>query len=182
MFSVTCSNLKNILTPAKNGDVGFDLIASSDPVIVGERTGNDSPYYESIDYIEYEVDLKIEAPEGFFALVYPRSSLSKYNLQICNSVGVIDNGYRGNIKIRFNYLWQPKDLTKSKYIKDSEPDFIYENYISEVDFSKIYKKGDKIAQLVFNRALIPALVEGKASETERGDSGFGSSDQKGDRQ
>ena len=175
MFQVTCSNLKNILPPAKIGDVGYDLIASSDPVIVGEKTGIDSPYYESIDYIEYEVELKIEPPDGCFTLLFPRSSISKYNLQLANSVGVIDNGYRGRIKIRFNYLWQPKDLTKSKYIKDYEPEFMYENYISEVDFKKIYQKGDKIAQLVFCRAYIPTLVEGEVSETERGGTGFGSS-------
>jgi dUTPase len=175
MFSVTCSNLESILPPAKIGDVGFDLIAASDPEIVGGKTGGDSPYYESIDYIEYEVDLKIEPPDGCFSLVYPRSSISKYNLQLCNSVGVIDNGYRGKIKIRFNYLHQPKDLTKFKYIKDSEPEFIYENYVTEVDLEKIYKKGDKIAQLVFYRSWIPELVEGEVSETERGETGFGSS-------
>ena len=174
MFSVTCSNLSGILPPSKNGDVGFDLIADSDPVIVGEKTTEDSPFYESIDYIEYEVDLKIEPPDGCFSLVFPRSSISKYNLQLCNSVGVIDNGYRGKIKLRFNYLWQPKDVTKFKYIKDSEPEYIYENYVTEVDLEKIYKKGDKIGQIVFCRSLIPCLVEGEVSETERGAGSFGS--------
>ena len=177
MFSITCSSLQNILCPAKKGDVGFDLIASSDPVIIGEKTAEDSPYYESIDYIEYEVDLKVEPPEGYYSLIYPRSSISKYNLQLCNSVGVIDNGYRGNIKIRFNYIWQPKDLVKLKYIKDSEPVYIYENYVSEVDLQKIYKKGDKIAQFVFSPSFIPQLQEGQVSESERSDSGFGSSGQ-----
>jgi dUTPase len=174
MLPVTCSNFSNILRPAKNGDVGFDLIASSDPKIVGERTGEDSPYYESIDYIEYEVDLKIEPPKDFFSLVFPRSSISKYNLQLCNSVGVIDNGYRGKILVRFNYLWQPKDVTKFKYIKHNEPEFIYEHYVTEVDFEKIDKKGDKIAQLVFSQSFIPSLVVGQVGETERGAGCFGS--------
>lgn len=174
MLPVTCSNLNNILTPAKHGDVGFDLIATSDPKVVGEKIGEHCPYYESIDYIEYEVDLKIEPPVNHYSLIYPRSSLSKYNLQLCNSVGVIDNGYRGKILVRFNYVFQPKDFSVSKYIKDSEPEFIYENYVAEVDYSKIYKKGDKIAQLVFCKGLIPILIEGEVSESERGDSGFGS--------
>lgn len=174
MFSVTCSNLNGILPPAKFGDVGFDLVASSDPVIVGEKAGEESPYYESIDYIEYEVDLKIEPPKECFSLIFPRSSVSKYNLQLCNSVGVIDNGYRGKIKLRFNYLWQPKNVSLFKYIKGSEPEYIYENYVTEVDLNKIYRKGDKIGQIVFCRALIPCLVEGKVSETERAEGGFGS--------
>lgn len=171
---VICSSLEGILNPAKSGDVGYDLIASSDPVIVGEKTGIDSPYYESIEYIEYEVDLKIEPPKYYHSLVFPRSSLSKYNLQLCNSVGVIDNGYRGKIKLRFNYLWQPKDLAVQKYIKDTEPNYIYENYVTEVDFEKIYKKGDKIGQLVFCKSRTPQLIQGKVSETERSESGFGS--------
>ena len=176
MFPVICSNLNGILLPSKKGDVGFDLIADSDPIICGAKAMTDSPYYESIDFIEYEVDLKVEPPEFFHSLVFPRSSVSKYNLQLCNSVGVIDNGYRGKIKIRFNYLFQPKDLVQLKYIKDSEPEYLYENFVIEVDNSKIYKKGDKIAQLVFSPSYVPDLNQGEVSETERADSGFGSTD------
>lgn len=178
MFSLKCSNIDNILTPAKCGDVGFDLVASSDPIIVGERISQDSPYFESIDFIEYEVDLKIEPDVGYYSLVYPRSSISKYNLQLCNSVGVVDNGYRGNIRIRFNYIWQPKDLSMMKYIKDTEPEYIYENFVTEIDENKIYKKGDKIAQLVFCKSLIPSLSEGVLTKTERDSGGFGSTDLK----
>lgn len=174
MFSVTCSNLNSVLPPAKEGDVGFDLIAASDPRIVGEKMTEGSPFYESIDFIEYEVDLKIEPPKGYFSMIFPRSSISKYNLQLCNSVAVIDNGYRGNLLVRFNYLWQPKHITKAKYIKENEPNYIYENYLVEIDEEKIYKKGDKIAQLVFCQSLIPSLVVGEVSKTERAESGFGS--------
>lgn len=174
MFTVKCSNLNNILLPAKDGDVGFDLIATSDPVIVGSRISQDSPYFENIEYIEYEVDLKIEPDIGYYSLIYPRSSISKYNLQLCNSVGVIDNGYRGNLKIRFNYLWQPKDINKCKYLKDDDFTYFYENYVCEIDEDKIYKKGDKIAQLVFAKSIIPNLIKSDLSNSERGDTGFGS--------
>jgi len=173
MFSVICSNLNNINSPSKNGDVGYDLIASSDPIIMGNKITKDSLYYNSVDYIEYEVDLKIEPPDGCFSLVFPRSSISKYNLQLCNSVGVIDSGYRGKIKLRFNYISQPKDLlilnqyepTKQKETK---------NIALEVNLDKIYKKGDKIGQIVFCKALIPCLIEGEVSSSERGEDGFGS--------
>lgn len=171
MLPVICSSLKNICQPQKKGDVGFDLVATSDPKIVGAITGENSPYYESIDYIEYDVDLKIEMPEGYFGLIFPRSSLSNKNLQLCNSVGVIDNGFRGNLKARFNYIHQPKDFTHLKYVKG---DYIYENFVTEIDMDKIYKKGDRIGQIVFFKSLIPELVEGEVSETERGSGGFGS--------
>jgi dUTP pyrophosphatase len=173
MNAVICSKLENINFPS-SGDVGYDLIACSDPKIVGEKISSDSPYYESIDYIEYDVDLKIQVPHGYHTLIYPRSSISKYNLQLCNSVGVIDNGYRGDIKVRFNYLTQPKHLERLKYIKDSEPLYIYENFVTEIDFDKIYKKGDKIAQMVFSPSYIPKLEVGDLNETNRGEGGFGS--------
>jgi dUTP pyrophosphatase len=170
MFSVTCSNLKSICLPQKEGDVGFDLVATSEPKIVGERVG-DSPYYASIDYIEYETNLQIEPPDGWFGLVFPRSSVSNKNLQLCNSVGVIDNGFRGCLKVRFNYLAQPKHLMIHKYI---DGNYIHENFVTEVDMKKIYKKGERVAQLVFFQSLVPELVEGQVSKTQRNFSGFGS--------
>lgn len=36
-------------------------------------------------------------PSAYY--LYPRSSISKTNLRLANSVGIIDSGYRGNIKI-----------------------------------------------------------------------------------
>lgn len=177
MYPVICSNLKNILLPANGGDVGFDLVSSSDPLIVGERVSEDPNLYESIDYIEYEVDLRIEPLDQMFSFLMPRSSLSKYDLQMCNSVGVIDQGYRGKIKVRFNYLAQPKSLELCRYIKPKEPEYIYENFVTSVDLNRIYKRGDKIAQLVFFPILIPKLMEGVVSESDRGEGGFGSTGQ-----
>jgi dUTPase len=39
---------------------------------------------------------------GFY--LYPRSSISKTNLRLANSVGIIDSGYRGNILAIFDIL------------------------------------------------------------------------------
>lgn len=45
--------------------------------------------------------------------MYPRSSLPKTGLVLCNSVGVIDRGYRGELKA---FLWNtlPTSVTVSK--------------------------------------------------------------------
>jgi len=42
----------------------------------------------------------ITYPTGFY--MYPRSSIYKTPLRMCNSVGIIDAGYRGNLKCWFD--------------------------------------------------------------------------------
>lgn len=41
-------------------------------------------------------DMTVGAPTGYY--VYPRSSISKSPLRLANNVGIIDSGYRGNVK------------------------------------------------------------------------------------
>ena len=44
----------------------------------------------------------MEIPPRFVGLLFPRSSVSKKDLRLCNSVGVIDSGYRGEIMLKFD--------------------------------------------------------------------------------
>jgi dUTP pyrophosphatase len=145
MLVATVTDLEQIKTPALDGDVGFDLVAAQDPEIQRDKNGD-------ILYIQYDTQLRIQPPAGYFTLLFPRSSISKTNLVLANSVGVIDQSYRGNILVRF------------KYISTNHKGFP----------QNIYKKGDRIAQLVFMPAVIPALQEGEVDETLRNSSGFGS--------
>jgi len=153
--------------PVYAGDAGYDLIAYSDPVIVGKPRGKSKTEYETIDYIEYDTNVKV-APEvetQFYSLVYPRSSISRYNLVLANSVGVIDSGYRGPIKLCFRYIIQPEDL------KVGENGSI----VTKINKEKIYKKGDKIGQLVWaghNKLYVEFTHELPLSD--RGYGGFGS--------
>ena len=41
-------------------------------------------------------DMTVGLPTGYY--VYPRSSISKTPLRMANNVGIIDSGYRGNVK------------------------------------------------------------------------------------
>jgi dUTP pyrophosphatase len=145
-------NSKSLINlPAHDGDAGYDLVAISDPIIVEQETG-------TIDYIEYDTGLVIEPEIGYHTFAMPRSSISKTNLVLANSVGLIDNGYRGTIKLRFKYILQFADIAKGM-----------------INFSKIYKKGDKIGQLVFAKTISPSIIESEVtSETNRGEGGFGS--------
>lgn len=163
MKTLKVSSVENILRPHYEGDAGYDLIASSDPVIVGEKQLD--YYYSSIDYIEYDTGLIIEPEPNYHSLIFPRSSVSKTNLVLANSVGLIDNGYRGTLKLRFKYIAQPSD-------------YIIGHGGLLIEVSNIYKKGDKIGQLVFANTISPNMeISEKFSETNRSEGGFGSSGQ-----
>lgn len=124
---------------SKVGDCGMDLTAVS-----FEKTAN---------YFEYGTGLALEIPAGFVGLLFPRSSIANQSLALCNAVGVVDENYRGEVKLRFKLA--PSNTTK--------------NYIYDV--------GDRVAQLV----IIPypkiefTEVTEELSTTERGALGFGSS-------
>jgi dUTP pyrophosphatase len=158
-------NLRDYINyPAHPGDAGYDIIAASKPKIIGKEVAQN--YFESIDYIEYDTNLIIAPDAGVHTLVLPRSSISKTNLLLANSVGLIDNGYRGTIKVRFKYIYQPKDLT---IVNEGQGIFV------EVDENKIYKQGERIGQLVFAKTITPKIEEiGSFVETSRKEGGFGS--------
>ena len=135
--------------PTYGGDAGYDITASEDPTIVGTKTQSGS--YTSVDYIEYETNVAI-APENenqYYSLIYPRSSISKYNLILANSVGIVDSGYRNTIKLRFKYISQPEDLELIVSKAQDNEDSVFSLAGVKINQEKIYKKGDKIGQIVF---------------------------------
>jgi len=146
---------------AKPGDAGMDLTAISQRT----ETGTD----ENGDYLEYGTGLAIEIPEGHVGLIFPRSSVSKKDLFLANAVGVIDSGYRGEIKLRFK-LEQTFDALDS-WVDD-------QLYYKEGDrrfYANVYKVGDKIGQLMIIPYPHVELVETEElGSSDRGESGFGS--------
>lgn len=146
---------------AKPGDAGMDLTAISKHT----ETGTD----ENGDYLEYGTGLAIEIPEGHVGLIFPRSSVSKKDLFLANAVGVIDSGYRGEIKLRFK-LEQQYDALDSwvddqLYYKDGDRRF----------YANVYKVGDKIGQLMVIPYPHVELVETEElGSSDRGEGGFGS--------
>lgn len=161
----------SLLPPAKKGDAGCDVRAISNPKIVGE-VGPIQDTWRRIDYIEYDLGIKIDGfqpfnskNENIFTLAFPRSSISNHNLVLANSVGIIDSGYRNTVKARFKYIFQPEDL-------------VFESsgiIFGKVNFDKIYKNGDKICQLVFQEHFHPQIISvPELSESERNEGGFGS--------
>lgn len=123
-----------IPTYAKEGDAGLDLTAT------GIEINNDK--------VTYGCGLAIEIPKGYVGLLFPRSSNSKKDLLLTNSVGVIDSGYRGEITAVFKKI----------------------EYLAEA-----YKVGERFAQLVILPYPEIELEESEElSATERGTGGYGS--------
>lgn len=75
---------------AKEGDAGLDLTATSI-----------THHFEAGGFIEYGTSLALEIPQGYVGLLFPRSSVTNKRMMLKNSVGVIDSGYRGEVKLRF---------------------------------------------------------------------------------
>jgi dUTPase len=102
--------------------------------------------------------------------LFPRSSISKYNLVLANGVGTVDTGYRNQVMARFKYIFQPKD-----FIAHRERDTF--ELVARVDSTKIYQKGDKIMQLKprLNVDVEFELIDELPAVDSRGLGGFGSS-------
>lgn len=156
----------NVPCTATEFSSGYDLTAISDPEIVGE-TYSDLNLYKRVDYIQYRTGIQIglDLDSGFHTLILPRSSISKYNLQLANSIGLIDCDYRGELLLRFNYTWQPQNYV-----------YMDNKMYGVIDESRIYKKGDKIGQLIAEQSTrIDFDVVYSLSDTVRGSGGFGHS-------
>ena len=77
-----------IPTYAKHGDAGMDLTAVS-------------KNYDEHGNVCYGTGLAFEIPNGFAGFLFPRSSNTKKDLILGNSVGVTDSGYRGEVVLKF---------------------------------------------------------------------------------
>jgi dUTPase len=74
---------------------GFDLIV---PVKI--NTANETKIAHDTEVVA--AMFKDNEPISYY--LYPRSSLSKTNLRLANSVGIIDSGYRGNLIGMFDVI------------------------------------------------------------------------------
>ena len=157
----------------------YDVIATSDPEIHGvagqvDPEGNVLAW-KRIDWIEYKTNIYTQpGTMTHHFLVHPRSGNRKYNLQLANSIGLIDNDYRGEWIICFNYLWQPEDyMIWHEAVEGGKPI----NLLGRVNMDKIYKKGDKIAQILCEQTVpVEWILVDELNQTQRGEGGFGSTD------
>lgn len=123
---------------AHPGDAGADLTTTLDVRLEpGERA-------------LVPTGIGIALPEGYVALVHPRSGLAaRFGVSIVNAPGTVDAGYRGEIKVMLINL------------DPAEP--------------VVLRRGDRIAQLVIQQVEQARFVEVDAlPESVRGAGGYGS--------
>jgi dUTP pyrophosphatase len=123
---------------ARAGDAGLDLLSAEDVSLKpGERGA-------------IGTGLAVEIPGGYAGFVHARSGRAlREGLALANAPGLIDSGYRGEIKV---------------IVVNLDP----ENVVHVA-------RGDKIAQLVVQPVATAELVEvDDLEDTERGGGGFGS--------
>lgn len=120
------------------GDAGYDLRAAEDTKIEpGQR-------------VLVSTGIALAIPEGYAGFIQPRSGLAIKNGITClNTPGLIDSGYRDEIKV------------------------ILINHDPMETF--VINKGDRIAQLVIQKyETVDFPVVEELSDSERGTGGFGS--------
>ena len=172
-------DVENLPKKATDRATGFDVVITSDPEIIGETYDNGA--YKRVDYIQYKTNLKLAVQKekvfsnfghtdfDFDILAFPRSSVSKYNLVLANCIGLIDADYRGEVLIRFKYIWQPEDYK-------IRTDNLLEGTINP---SKLYNKGDAVCQLKITKVEnVEFVLVDELDSTDRGEGGFGSTDVK----
>lgn len=98
-------------------------------------------------YYKIDTGTAIQPPEGYYFDVVPRSSIYKKGLILANSIGIIDQSYRGTIKAMF--IKTP----------NCQPPVI----------------GERLLQLIPRENLLVEFEEvSELDSSERGDKGFGS--------
>jgi len=137
---------KDAIVPTKNNysDAGLDL------TIIKESKRLNS------DTVLYDTGIKLEIPNGYYVEIVSRSSISKSGYMLANNIGIIDQGYTGNLYIALR-----------KINKDCE------------DLVLPYK----CSQIIVKKQIYPKIIirddtekEIKNQDTSRGDGGFGSTD------
>ena len=101
--------------PAHEGDAGLDLYARED-AIIRARGGR----------LLMPTGVAVAIPHGYMGLAVPRSGLAlKHGITLVNTPGIIDSGYRGELKV---------------VMINTDPDNDYE-----------INRGDRVAQLIISR-------------------------------
>lgn len=135
----------------KKEDMGMDITVTS------------VEYDYDKDRFIYHTGLAFQLPTNFGMLIFPRSSNTKTDAYLANSVGILDSGYIGELLIIYK-LRTSRDVlfpSKSK-----------ELVIEEMTKLAPYKVGDRAAQIVI--LPYPQVEFTKVDEfeqTSRGDDG-----------
>mgnify|MGYP003450064704 FL=1 len=159
-LDIGMSNVLNVKVMYEDSDIRqyYERVAASNHV----DSGIDLPVLEDIiipdpgAYCKVAIDFGIRCEPLFAGGYYlvPRSSIHKTKFRMANSIGLIDNTYRGNIIAQLDYF--PEITTTSMN-------------------PHVIQKGTKLFQLVHPSTLpLTIRLVDEVGNTERGTGAFGS--------
>ena len=136
------------------GDAGMDICAAEDAVILPGQT------------VLIPTGLKFAVPPGYEMQIRPRSGISLHTaLRIPNSPGTVDSGFREEVGVIMTNVCLPGSVTNIETYKEMEKN-IDDYPILGLDSLPVegpcvysIKKGDRIAQLVFQATPAAELFE-----------------------
>jgi deoxyuridine 5'-triphosphate nucleotidohydrolase len=135
-----------IPSKARYSDAGYDLTIIKEHKRLTSNT------------VIYDTGIKLEIPNGYYVEIVPRSSISRSGYMLANNVGIIDQGYRGNLYVA---------LTK---INDETPDI--------TDLAN-WRLPWKCCQMIVKKQIYSKLVfcdsgQDEIEKSNRGTGAFGS--------
>lgn len=128
-------------TKAHNDDAAWDCYAREEVTLKDEA-------------VLIPLGFCLELPKGYHAEIVPRSSIGRSRLMMSNSIGIIDAGYRGELKACYKTVdWTAWFNRKCVIIE----------------------KGTRICQMLIVKDPEVQLVQvDELGDSERGEGGFGS--------
>jgi len=150
---------------AHESDTGYDLTFIGVHKISG-------------DVVFFKTGLSLEPPTGYYFEVVPRSSISKLPLSMANSVGVIDEHYRGEVlvPVRVHHKYEGFNSPSDSYAGGLVNIFGSRPQTITAVANLILKEKPKMFQAILRKRNNCDFVVEEVSDTERGDGGFGSTD------
>jgi len=125
-------------TKAHHNDAGYDLYSLNDVV------------FKPGQVTDIDTGIAIAIPDGYVGLIWDRSSMGKAGIKVMG--GVIDAGYRGELKLKLMLL----NTFEREWVK--------------------LPAGSKVAQILFQKVEdFPVIEVEQLPESHRGEKGFGSS-------
>ena len=126
-----------IPTRAHSTDACYDVYSPVDIVLPARKV------------TKFNLDFAVACPDGYKLCFYSRSGLASKGILLTNSVGIVDQDYRGCCATAL---------------------------YNATDFAYIISKGDRILQCALEKVIPFDILETEElDETERGSGGFGSS-------
>ena len=151
-----------LISYAHEGDAGLDLCATEDVTLMPQEW----------QMVGSGVSMAI--PKGFAGLVVPRSGMGCKGLVLKNTLGIIDAGYRGEIKVPLLNNNPKTGRLVVRVIRTALGKVLCDRRIEPEGTIHVHK-GDRVAQLLIIPVSQATLVVCESlDETERNVKGFGS--------